>query len=142
MGVYSIDGTKATRINTMITPVSAATERCNIKNHVRIRQRKLRRRVCRIRQTRRRRIRIQRESAIISYLSARRFPSNSKEALILRLLAQTSIHRVKRLESVLNHRSETSRKQPRKWLLDWKCFCALHVPRPWLLLWLRHYRNR
>jgi hypothetical protein len=42
---------------------------------------------------------------------AKRFPPKSKEALIRRLLAQTAVRRMKKLESVLNHSAETTKPQ-------------------------------
>jgi hypothetical protein len=125
MGVYSITEREATRLSTMITLLSVDAGRSNLRTQARIHRRELRRRLRRIHQRLRQRIRIQREDAIISYLSARRFPPKSKEALILRMLAQTAVHRMKKLESVLNHSAETTKPQPRRWLLDWRCFLRL-----------------
>src|ERR1700730_13553011 len=112
----------------MIALPSVGAGPSNLRTQGSIQRQKLRRRLRRIRQTLRRRIRIQREDAIITYLSATRFPPKSKEALILRLLAQTAVHRMKKLESVLSHLSETTRPHPRRWLLDWRCFYVLYLP--------------
>jgi len=141
MGVYSINDCYATRLSKVITLLSVGAGRSDLRVEARIHRRKLRRRLRRIRQTLRRRVRVQREDAIISYLSAKRFPPKSKEALILRLLSQTSVHRMKKLESVLNHRSETTRRKPRRWLLNWRCFYVSRIPRWWLLLWLKHHKD-
>jgi hypothetical protein len=86
-------------------------------------------------------LRVQREDAIILYLSAKRFPAKSKEALILRLLTQTAVRRMRKLEMVFNYLSDITTPQPTGWLFGWRCFYASHAPRYWLLLWLRHHKD-
>src|SRR5690349_18127844 len=103
----------------MITLLSTGSRRCNLQAQVRIHRRQFRRRFYRLRRKVRRAARVQRESAMINYLSAKRFPPKSKEALILRLLARSALKRRKKLETVLNHLSDTMRVQPRGWLFDW-----------------------
>ena len=125
----------------MITPISLGAERCDLGTRAEVRRRAVRHRVRRLRQQVRRAIRVQRENALINYLSAKRFPRESKEAQILVLLAQNDAHRLKKLEKVLNRLSETSGTQPRSWLFDWKCFCVAYAPRLLLLRWLQHHRN-
>ena len=125
----------------MITPISLGAERCDLGTQADVRRRALRHRVRRLRQQVRRAIRVQRENAVINYLSAKRFPPESKEARILRLLAQSDVRRLQKLGAVLNRLSETSRNQPRSWLFDWRCFCVACAPRLLLRLWLKHHRN-
>jgi hypothetical protein len=126
----------------MITLLSTGSGRSNLQRQARIHRRQCRRRFYRLRRKVRGAVRVQRESAVINYLSAKRFPPESKEALILRLLARSAMQRRKKLQTVLNHLSDTTRVQPRGWLFDWRCFYVSYSPRPWLLLWLKHYKNQ
>jgi hypothetical protein len=125
----------------MITPISLGAEHSDIGNQARIRRRALDRRVRRLRQQMRCAIRIQREDAIISYLSARRFPPRSKEALILRLLAQTALHRTRKLEALLSRLSATPNYKTKRWLFDWRRFYVSYAPRSWLLLWHKRHNG-
>src|ERR1700736_5845279 len=125
----------------MITVISLGTDRNDPRSRARIRRRALHRRVRRLRQQMRCAIRIQREDAIINYLSARRFPPRSKEALILRLLAQTAVRRVKKLEALLSRLSTTPKYKPKRWLFDWRRFYVVYAPRSWLLLWHRRHHG-
>jgi hypothetical protein len=126
----------------MTSWLSTGCGRNNLRMQVEIHRRQLSRRFHRLRRKVRCAIQAQRESAVISYLSARRFPRRSKEALILRLLAKSHMQRRKKLEIVLSRLSGTTRVKPRKWMLDWRCFYVLHAPRLWLLLWLKHQKDR
>jgi hypothetical protein len=125
----------------MITLLSAASERSNLGTQARIHRRQFRRRFYRLRRKVRRAVRVQRETAVINYLSAKRFPPTSEEALILRLLARSAMQRRKKLETVLNHLLDNSKVRPRKWLFDCRCFYASYAPRFWLLLWLKHQND-
>ena len=125
----------------MITLFSAGARRSDLRRQAQIRRHQLRRRLHRIRHEVRCAIRTQREEAIISYLSARWFPLKSKEALILRLLAQTAMHRVKKLETMLSHLSDTTRPQPRRWLFDWRYLYVSYAPRYWLLRWHKYHKD-
>lgn len=140
MGVYS-NAKRATGLDyaEMITPLSVGARRGDLRTQTWIHQRELHRRLTRIQRKACRAFRARREDAIVLYLSARRFPAKSNEALILRLLAQTAVRRMKKLETVLKYLSDIDRPHPRGWLFVWRCFYASHAPRYWLLLWLRHH---
>jgi hypothetical protein len=126
----------------MITSLSAASGRSNLRTQVRIHRRQLRRRFYRLRRKVRGAVRVQRESAVINYLSAKRFPPESKEALILRLLARNAMKRGKKLEIVLNHLFDNTKVRPRKWLFDCRRLYVSYAPRLWLLLWLKHHKDK
>ena len=141
MGVYSICGNCAISLSQMIIPISLGSQYRDLQDEVRIRRRALRRRSRKLRWQVRRAIRAQRENAVINYLSAKRFPSTSKEARILRLLAQSNVQRLKRLEEVLDHSPDADHTQRRRLSFDWRCFCVAHAPRLVLLLWLKHHKD-
>jgi|AmaraimetP72IA01_FD_contig_31_5822276_length_606_multi_12_in_0_out_0_2 hypothetical protein len=125
----------------MITSISLGSERCNLLSQAFIHRRALRRRALRLRRRVRRAVRMQRESAVVTYLCAKRFPSNSKEAVILRLIAGAAMRRRKKLETLLSYLSNTTSVQRRRWLFGWKCLCASYAPRISLLIWLKHHKD-
>jgi hypothetical protein len=86
-------------------------------------------------------IRKQRESAVVSYLCARRFPLKSKEAVIMRLLARTARNRMKKLQTMLEHLRAADAPRPVRWLFVWRRLYISFAPRPWLLLWLKHHKD-
>jgi hypothetical protein len=45
------------------------------------------------------------------------------------------------MEIVLSHFSDITKLQPRRWLFDWTCFYVAHIPRFWLLLWLKRHHD-
>ena|ERR1700757_265750 len=126
----------------MITLLSAASERSNLRTRARIHRRQIRRKFYRLRRKVRRAVRVQRESAMINYLSAKRFPPTSEEALILRLLAHSAVQRRKKLEIVLSHLFDNTKVRPRKWLFDCRRFYVSYAPGFWLLLWLKHHKDK
>src|SRR5690242_6694914 len=112
----------------MIPLISLGSGRCNLFDQAFIHPRALRRRALRLTRQARRAIRVQRESAVVNYLCARRFPLKSKEAMILRLLAQSAMHRRKRLERVLSCLRNTRNVQPGVWLLAGDVFAPHMLP--------------
>jgi hypothetical protein len=74
-------------------------------------------------------IRKERENAIIYRVLARRFPSESNEASVLRLLRRRATRRVKRLKDVLTELHEIWLPAPSRWYFYVRRLRALYVPR-------------
>jgi hypothetical protein len=87
-------------------------------------------------------VRNERENAVIYRLLARRFPSDSDEASLLRLLGRSALRRVKRLKGLLAEFHAMSRPLQRTWRFYGRRLHALYAPRRWALLSTKDGRGK
>jgi hypothetical protein len=126
----------------MFTALSLDTRHSDLAEQKRLHLKKLRARLRRLRRHARHAAIVQREKALIYRLLASRFPFDSPDRFLLRMLAQSSVRRMRRLETVLHELSgATTPRLPRRRLLAWKCWYARNAPRKWALLPLKHQKD-
>jgi hypothetical protein len=77
-------------------------------------------------------IRKERDNAVVLRVLARRFPSDSNEASVIRLLCRRAMRRVKRLKDVLAEFHAIWHPPPRTWLFYARYLGMLYAPRRWL----------
>jgi hypothetical protein len=77
-------------------------------------------------------IRKERDNAVVLRVLARRFPSDSNEASVIRLLCRRATRRVKRLKDVLAEFHAIWHPPPRTWRFYARYLGMLYAPRRWL----------
>jgi hypothetical protein len=77
-------------------------------------------------------IRKERDNAVVLRVMARRFPSDSNEASVIRLLCRRATRRVKRLKDVLAEFHAIWHPPPRTWRFYARYLGMLYAPRRWL----------
>jgi hypothetical protein len=123
----------------MFTPLSVNTRGGDPAEQKRLYQEKLRTRLRRLRRHARNAAIVQREKALIYRLLARRFPPNSAHAVLLRLLARSASHQLRKFKGHLRRLSgDTMASLPRRRFLAWKYWYARNAPRKWALLRLKN----
>ena len=127
---------------TMFSIISSNAGRNDLNERKRLAKQKLRARLRRLRRRVRHAVSVEREKALIYRLLARRFGPDTPHRLLLRLLAQSEMRRMRRLERLLHDLPGTSAiRLRRRWLVAWKCWCVRHVPRKWAVLRLKHQKD-
>lgn len=123
----------------MFTALSVNTRGSDLAEQKRLQLEKLRTRLRRLRRHARHAAIVQREKALIYRLLAGRYAVDSPHRLLLRMLARSATHRMRKLEASLHELpgTATSRLATRR-CSAWKYWYARHAPRKWALLRLKH----
>ena len=125
-----------------ITAFSVDTRQSDLGEQKRLHHEQLRTTLRRLRRRVRHAASVQRERALIYPLLAGRFTPDSPHHLLLRMLARSAMHRMRRLEALLYELSGTATLGlPRRWLFAWKYWYARQAPRKWTLLLLKYQKR-
>jgi hypothetical protein len=126
----------------MFTVFSVGTRRSDLAEQKRLHQEQLWTRLRRLRRRVRHAASVHRERALIYRLLAGRFALDSPHHLLLRMLAQSAMRRMRRLEALFHELSGTTTSGlPRRWLFAWKYWYAQQAPRKWVLLQLKYQKS-
>ena len=126
----------------MFTAFSINTRQSDLGEQKRLHKEMLRARLRRLRRRVRRAVCTERERALIYRLLADRFAFDSHQRPFLRMLAQSEMRRKRRLEELLHELPGSAPGPLRKSLLvRWKCWCARHAPKKWIILQLKYGKH-